>query len=55
MMAPERGDAMRGVDPDVVLALMRAGDRTHCRLPLPDEEVARVVHGIAHTHERGAS
>ena len=45
----------RGVDLDVVLELMLAWNRTHCRPPLPDEEVAQVVQSIAHTHERGGA
>jgi len=45
----------REVDLDVVLELMLAWNRTHCRPPLPDEEVAQVVQSIARTHERGAS
>lgn len=44
----------RGVDLDVVLEMMLAWNRTHCRPPLPDEEVAQVVQSIARTHERGA-
>lgn len=45
----------RDVDPDVVLELMLAWNRTHCRPPLPDEEVAQVVQSISRVHERGAS
>ena len=45
----------REVDLDVVLELMLAWNRSHCRPPLPDDEVARVVHSIARVHERGAS
>lgn len=45
----------RGVDPDVALELMLAWNRTHCRPPLPDDEVAQVVHSIARVHERDAS
>lgn len=45
----------RGVDLDVVLELMLAWNRTHCRPPLPDEEVAQVVQSIARTHERGSA
>jgi len=45
----------RGVDLDVVLELMLAWNRTHCRPPLPDEEVAQVVQSIARTHERGTA
>jgi hypothetical protein len=40
----------RGVDVDVVLELLQAWNRTHCRPPLPDEEVARVVRSIARAH-----
>ncbi len=45
----------RGVDLDVVLELMLAWNRTHCRPPLPDDEVVQVVQSIARVHERGAS
>lgn len=45
----------REVDLDVVLELMLAWNRTHCRPPLPDEEVVQVVQSIARTHEREAS
>jgi len=45
----------RGVDLDVVLELMLAWNRTHCRPPLPDEEVAQVVRSIARTQEREVS
>jgi hypothetical protein len=45
----------RGVDLDAVLELMLAWNRTHCRPPLPDDEVAQVVHSIARVHERGTS
>lgn len=45
----------REVDLEVVLELMVAWNRTHCRPPLPDEEVAQVVQSIARTHEREAS
>ena len=45
----------RGVDLDVVLELMLAWNRTHCRPPLPDDEVVQVVQSIARSHERGAS
>ena len=44
----------REVDLDVVLELMLAWNRGHCRQPLPDDEVARVVQSIARVHERGA-
>jgi len=43
----------RGVDPDVVLELMLSWNRTHCRPPLPDDEVARVVQSIAGLHGGG--
>lgn len=45
----------REVDLDVVLELMLAWNRSHCRPPLPDEEVVQVVQSIARTHEREAS
>lgn len=45
----------RSVDLDVVLELMLAWNRTHCRPPLPDDEVAMVVQSIARVHERDAS
>ena len=45
----------RGVDLDVVLELMLAWNRTHCRPPLPDEEVAQVVQSIARVHGPEAS
>ena len=45
----------RGVDLDVVLELMLAWNRTHCRPPLPDEEVVQVVQSIVRTHERGSA
>lgn len=45
----------RDVDLEVVLELMLAWNRTHCRPPLPDEEVVQVVQSIARTHEREAS
>lgn len=44
----------RGIDLDVVLELMLAWNRTHCRPPLPDDEVVEVVQSIARVHERGA-
>ncbi len=44
----------RGVDVDVVLELMLAWNRTHCRPPLADDEVAQVVQSIARLHERDA-
>ncbi|MCC7427603.1 MAG: bifunctional DNA primase/polymerase [Alphaproteobacteria bacterium] len=40
-----------GVDAEVALDLLLAWNRAHCRPPLPDEEVARVVASIAHLHE----
>ena len=45
----------RSVDADVVLELMLAWNRTHCRPPLPDDEVVQVVQSIARVHERGSS
>lgn len=41
----------RGVDPEVVLELMLAWNRTHCRPPLPDDEVAQAVRSIERLHE----
>lgn len=43
-----------GVDPEVALELLRAWNRERCRPPLPDEEVARVVHSIARLQAREA-
>ncbi|MFO1272237.1 MAG: bifunctional DNA primase/polymerase [Rubrivivax sp.] len=40
----------REVDPEVVLELLLAWNRSHCRPPLPDAEVARTVESIAHRH-----
>jgi hypothetical protein len=45
----------REVDAEVVLELLLAWNRTHCRPPLPDDEVQRVVQSIARAHERDAS
>ena len=42
----------RGVDPEVALELMLAWNRVHCRPPLPDDEVAQVVHSVSRLHER---
>ncbi len=42
----------REVDPAVVLELLLAWNRTHCRPPLPDDEVLRTVQSIARLHER---
>jgi hypothetical protein len=42
-----------GVDPEVALELMLAWNRTRCRPPLSDEEVAGVVESIAWLHRRG--
>ncbi|MFC2970229.1 bifunctional DNA primase/polymerase [Acidimangrovimonas pyrenivorans] len=41
-----------GVDPDVVLELLLAWNRTRCRPPLADEEVIRTVRSIEQTHRR---
>lgn len=41
------------VDPDVVMELMLAWNRTRCRPPLDDEEVIRTVRSIERTHARG--
>ena len=45
----------RGVDLDVVLELMLAWNRSHCRPPLADDEVQQVVASIAGLHERAAA
>lgn len=42
----------REVDLPVVLELMLAWNRMHCRPPLPDDEVAHVVESVARTHAR---
>jgi len=44
----------RGVDGDVVCELLLAWNRSHCRPPLADAEVVRVVESIARLHERDA-
>lgn len=41
-----------GVDPDVVMELMLAWNRTRCRPPLEDEEVIATVRSIERTHRR---
>jgi len=41
-----------GVDPEVALELMLAWNQTRCRPPLPDAEVAQVVHSIARLHNQ---
>jgi hypothetical protein len=41
-----------GVDAQIALELMLAWNRTRCRPPLADDEVARVVASIAKMHER---
>ncbi len=41
-----------GVDPDVVLELVLAWNRTRCRPPLEDEEVIRTVRSIEQTRAR---
>lgn len=41
------------VDPDVIMELMLAWNRTRCRPPLDDEEVIRTVRSIEKTHARG--
>lgn len=41
-----------GVDPDVILELMLAWNRTRCRPPLDDEEVVSTVRSIERTHRR---
>lgn len=37
---------------DVVAELMRAWNRSHCRPPLSDAEVLRVVESVERKHER---
>jgi hypothetical protein len=44
----------REVDIDVVLELMLAWNRTHCRPPLFDEEVVGIVRSIGRLHEQEA-
>lgn len=46
--------ASGGVDLDVAAELILARNRTHCRPPLPDAEVTRVVESIGHLHEADA-
>ena len=41
-----------GVDPEVAVELLLAWNRTRCRPPLPDREVASVVESIARLHAR---
>lgn len=41
----------QGVDPDVALELMLAWNRTRCRPPLADNEVANVVENIVRRHD----
>lgn len=45
----------RGVDVEVVTELMLAWNRSHCRPPLHDTEVLRVVESIARLHEHDAA
>lgn len=40
------------VDPEIILDLLLCWNEQRCRPPLPDEEVARTVESIVHTHER---
>jgi len=42
----------READPEVVLELLLAWNRAHCRPALPDDEVLRTVQSIARLHER---
>jgi Bifunctional DNA primase/polymerase, N-terminal/Primase C terminal 1 (PriCT-1) len=44
-----------GVDPEVVLHLLLAWNRSRCVPPLPDDEVARVVESIVRLHEQDSS
>jgi hypothetical protein len=41
-----------GVDPEVVLDLMLCWNARRCRPPLSEDEVARTVESIVHTHAR---
>ncbi len=41
-----------GVDPEVALELMLAWNRTRCRPPLDDAEVAQVVRSISRLHDQ---
>lgn len=41
-----------GVDPDVIMELMLAWNRTRCHPPLSDEEVIATVRSIERTHRR---
>ncbi len=41
-----------GVDPEIVLELMLCWNRSRCRPPLGDEEVARTVQSITRLHEQ---
>ncbi len=43
-----------GVDPEIVLELLLGWNRTRCRPPLDDDEVARVVASITKLHAREA-
>ncbi len=43
------------VDPEVILELLLCWNRVRCRPPLADEEVARTVESIRHTHLRHRS
>jgi hypothetical protein len=43
------------VDPEVVLELLLCWNRVRCRPPLDDDEVARTVESIRHTHLRHRS
>jgi hypothetical protein len=43
------------VDPEVVLELLLSWNRVRCRPPLDDEEVARTVESVRHTHFRHRS
>ena len=43
------------VDPEVVLELLLCWNRVRCRPPLADDEVARTVESVRHTHLRHRS
>ena len=42
-----------GIDPQIALELLLAWNRTRCRPPLDDAEVARVVQSITRLHDEG--
>jgi hypothetical protein len=42
----------RYIDPFVVRSLMQSWNETHCRPPLPDEDVRRIVRSLCEIEER---